>query len=72
MLQLIENSEEGVIATELRESYFEAAADIEALKKEGKVFVLPNKILGSEILFNYYTKYDLEIPPSLKVLQRVF
>lgn len=67
MLQLIESSDEGVIAAELRESYFDAANDIEALKKEGKVFVMPNKILGSEILFNYHTKYDLEIPPSLKV-----
>lgn len=70
MLRLIESSDEGVIVTELKESYFEAENDIAALKKEGKVFVMPNKILGSEILFNYYTKYDLEIPPTLKV--RVF
>ena len=67
MLRLIESSDEGIIVNELRESYFQAAEDIESLKKEGKVFVMPNKVLGSEILFNYHTKYDLEIPPTLKV-----
>jgi hypothetical protein len=55
-----------VIVKELCESYHDAAVDIEKLKKEGKVFAQPNKILGSEILFGCYSKYDLEIPPTLK------
>jgi hypothetical protein len=66
MVQLIDSSDEGVIVTELKESYHEAARDIEAIKKAGRVFALPNKVLGSEVLFGCYAKYDLEMPTTLK------
>ncbi len=66
MVRLIDGSDEGVIVTELRESYHDAARDIEAIKKAGRVFALPNKVLGSEILFGCYAKYDLEMPATLK------
>ena len=65
MVRLIEGNE-GVIVAELRESYHEAARDIEAIKKAGRVFALPNKVLGSEILFGCYSKYDLDMPSTLK------
>lgn len=61
MLQLIEKSDEGIIAKELTESYYEAAKDIETLKKDGKILALPNKQIQSEVLFGCGLEYDVAL-----------
>lgn len=66
MEQLLEKTDEGIIATELKESYHEAEADIETLKRSGRVLVIPNKQEGSDILFPCYEKFDIPMPPTLK------
>lgn len=52
MLELIDRNEEGIIAKELFQSYYEAEKDVETLKNEGKIMAIPNKKLyQSDILF---------------------
>ncbi len=66
MQQLIDESEGGVLATELVEAYTEAAADMKRLVAEGKVLSFRNKELKSDVLFGCYAKYDVGVPQSLK------
>jgi hypothetical protein len=67
LFELVENSEEGVVATELYESYHKAKDDIAALVAERRILSFRNKQLASDILFSCYTKYDLGVAQSLKV-----
>lgn len=66
MAALIESRAEGVVVSELQESYHDALVDVEQLKRSARVFAMPNKIIGSEILFPCYAQHELAMPLSLR------